>query len=552
MIGQTTRPPKTRSQRVAPEGTDITRSSEHPRATGAVASPHRAATAVGRDVLASGGNALDAAIATNAMLAVVYPHMCGPGGDLFLLYHEARTGTVHCLNGTGPAARLATPAAFAERGLTTVPARGALAVTVPGTVGAWQTSLERFGSRDLAELLAPAIATADDGVAVTPRLAAWIADTRDDLAADPTLRRCFLDGAAEPIGAGATLRQPELARTLRRVARSGARDLYAGEIGEEIVRAVTAAGGLLRPSDLSTYAPEWVTALRRRHAGLDVITTPPNSQGITALLILEQMASADRQPGTAAYVEDFLAAKRHAFALRDRHVTDPAHMDVSADDLLATAVPRAVPAVAPPQGDTIYLCTVDGEGNACSLIQSLYYGFGACFVAGDTGVLMHNRGHYFSLDPRTANVVAPGKRTLHTLMACMALDHGRPRFLFGAMGADGQPQANVQVLHRLIRGESADRAVAAPRVLHGRFTLEDDPETLHVEADYEPATLAKLRGAESSLSIVPPRSERMGHAHAISIGADGRLTAGADPRSDGSAEVLGAALSGRSGGGPSP
>jgi gamma-glutamyltranspeptidase len=458
---------------------------------------------------------------------------------------------VHCINGTGPAPRLATPAAYAERDLDAVPARGALAVTVPGTVGAWQASLERFGSRELAELLAPAIATAEEGVAVTRRLAGWTAETREDLSADPTLRRTFLDDAGEPLGAGATLRQPELARTLRRLAHSGADDLYAGEIGEEIVRAVAAAGGLLRSGDLRTYTPEWVTAVRRRHAGLDVITTPPNSQGITALLMLEHMAHADRQPATAAYVEAFVAAARHAFALRDRFVTDPAHMTVSADDLLANTVPGAVPGVPPPQGDTIYLCTVDAEGNACSLIQSLYYGFGACFVAGDTGILMHNRGHYFSLHPRAANVLAPGKRTLHTLMACMALDDGRPRFLFGAMGADGQPQANVQVLHRLVRGESAGEAVAAPRLLHGRFTLEDDPETLHVEADYAPQTLAMLRETVPSLNVVPPRSERMGHAHAIAIGADGQLTAGADPRSDGSASVLAGGLSRRAGGAPS-
>jgi gamma-glutamyltranspeptidase len=507
---------------------------------GAVASPHWAATAVGHDVLASGGNALDAAIATNAMLGVVYPHMCGVGGDLFLLHHEAATGTVHCLNGTGGAPALATPDAFADRGLDAVPARGPLSVTVPGTVGAWDAALRRFGSRPLADLLEPAIAAARDGVVVTDRLAAWITGARDDLAADPTLRRILLDEGAAPRAGGDVLRQPELAATLQRIARAGAADLYAGELGDRIGHAVRAADGLLRASDLHAYRSEWVAPVATRVGGLDVLTTPPNSQGITALLMLDFMGASDgRRPGSAAYVEDFVAAKRLAFALRDRHVTDPRHMAIAPPDLLAGAVPSAVPAIPPAGGDTVYLCTVDAAGNACSLIQSLYYGFGSCYVAGDTGVLLHNRAHYFSLDHATANVLAPGKRTLHTLMACMALESGRLRHVFGTMGADGQPQTNVQVLHRLLAGESPQAAVAAPRVLHGRFVLEDDPETLHVEADVDAAVQASLGDARPRLNLLPPGSERMGHAHAMTIAPGGRVAVGADPRSDGSTALVG-------------
>ena len=208
------------------------------------------------------------------------------------------------------------------------------------------------------------------------------------------------------------------------------------------------------------------------------------------------------------------------------------------DDLLAGSAPSVQPAAPPLGGDTVYLCTVDAEGNSCSLIQSLYYGFGSCFVAGDTGILLHNRAHYFSLDAGAANVLAPGKRTLHTLMACMALEEGRPRFIFGTMGADGQPQTNVQVLHQLLEGATAEEAVSAPRVLHGRFLLEDDPETLHVEADLEPESLTALHETASRMHVVPPRSERMGHAQAITLGAGGLLTAAADPRSDGSAAVV--------------
>ncbi|MEA2229875.1 MAG: gamma-glutamyltranspeptidase / glutathione hydrolase, partial [Solirubrobacteraceae bacterium] len=275
---------------------------------GAVASPHSAATDAGAEVLAAGGNALDAAIATNAMLAVLYPHMCGLGGDLFLLYHEASTGTVHCLNGTGAAPALATPAAFAERGLDAVPARGPLPVTVPGAVGAWEAAVARFGSPPLADLLAPAIATADAGVPVTERLASWVGEARADLAQDPALRRLFLDDDGAPVAPGTTLRQPAVTETLRRLAHAGAADLYHGELAGAIDAAMRAADGLLRASDLAAYRPDWVAPIRTRHRGLDVVTTPPNSQAVTALLMLDHMAAGNGQePGTARYVEDFVA-----------------------------------------------------------------------------------------------------------------------------------------------------------------------------------------------------------------------------------------------------
>jgi gamma-glutamyltranspeptidase len=244
----------------------------------------------------------------------------------------------------------------------------------------------------------------------------------------------------------------------------------------------------------------------------------------------------------ADYVHAFAASKRAAFSMRDRYVTDPDHMLVSAEQLLREGVmdeDQNQMAAPPVGGDTVYICTADAAGNACSLIQSIYYGFGSAFVAGDTGVLLHNRAHYFSLDGEHPNRLEPGKRTLHTLMACMALDDGRLRFVFGTMGADGQPQTNVQVLLALLAGAHPQRAVAAPRMLHGRFLLEDDPDVLHVEDDLDPATLASLESDLTALNVLPRRSERLGHAHAIAIEPDGGVLAGADPRSDGSAELIG-------------
>jgi gamma-glutamyltranspeptidase len=503
-------------------------------ARGAVATPHHAATRVGADVLAAGGTAVDAIVAANAMLCVVYPHMAGLGGDLFLLHHEAGSGHVACLNGSGPAPALATPEAFAERGLDAVPARGPLSLTVPGAVAAWQAALERHGSRPLAELLAPAVAAAEDGVAVTPRLAARIEAAREDLTGDPVLRR-LVDAA------GGRLRQPELASTLRRLASAGAEDFYRGEIAAGIDRAVAAAQGFLRRADLEGYAPEWGTPVRLRYRGLEVFATAPNSQGITALImlnVLDALGAERMAPGSADHVEAMATAARIAYAARDRHVGDPEFAPVPVGRLLDPVLARdalAAPASVPPPrdvgGDTVYLAAVDARGNACSAIQSLFHAFGSAVVAGDTGILLHNRAHGFRLEPRHPNRLEPGKRPLHTLMASMALEQGRPRFLFGTMGGDAQPQINVAVLERLLRGEAPQEAVSAPRAVLGE-------DALRVEADLGDGVVAELERRGARLDVVPPRDERMGHAHAIALGRGGATGAGADPRSDGAAVLL--------------
>jgi gamma-glutamyltranspeptidase / glutathione hydrolase len=512
----------------------------------AVASPHRVASQVGADVLRAGGNALDAAIATNAMLGVVYPHMCGIGGDLFLLYYSAADGQVYCLNGSGPAPRLASRQAYWDRGLQAVPAHGPLAVTVPGTVGAWDAALTRFGRRSLADLLAPAADAAAGGIDVTEKLAAWIERSTDELANDRAARVRFFDAGGRALRPGATLRQPDLARTLRRLMHDGARELYEGEIAAEIDTAFQHADGFLRRSDLAAYRPQWVDPISTAYRGLEVVTTPPNSQGVTALMMLNALAvlgASEHPPGSAAHVAALVRAKRAAFADRDRYIADPAFVEAPIEELLALDHGRASLASSPPvpttsnAGDTVYVCATDAEGNACSLIQSLYYGFGSCFIPGDTGVLLHNRGHYFILGDEHPNRLEPGKRPLHTLMACLAFDRGRLRWVFGTMGADGQPQINVQVLERLLAGMSPQEAVAAPRVLHGRFTVEDDPDVLSVERGLGSPTIEQLTGWGYNPQVLSDHDERLGHAHAIELHSDGTITAGSDPRSDGAAIV---------------
>jgi len=512
----------------------------------AIATPHVAATDAGAAVLADGGNAVDATVAATAVLGVTYPHMCGIGGDLFLLHYDTSTTSVTCLNASGPAPLLASPRAYFERGFTSVPSRGPLAVTVPGAVDGWAKALARLGSRPISSLLEPAIAAAKGGVPVPPNLARWIVANARDLKQDARLASTFFSGVGTPLSAGDVLRQPALARSLERIADRGASEFYRGTLGVQISEAVEIAGGLLRERDLAEYSASWVPPIATTHRGLDVYTTPPNSQGVTALVMLRLLSSlgAHRmQPGSRDYIAAFVTAKRAAFRLRDRHLGDPAFKctDWQAlldDRSLRREVDPGQPSETdfPPGGDTVYVCTVDSAGNACSAIHSIYYGFGACLVAGETGVLLHNRGHAFSLDHDTPTSLAPGKRPRHTLMASLALSRSGLRYVFGSMGAEGQPQFNVQVLDRLLAGAAPPDAVAAPRILHGRFALEDPPDTLRIEADMGSDVIRSLDQPRDTVEIVPSRSDVMGHAHAIAR-TRGQLTAGADPRSDGSAIV---------------
>jgi gamma-glutamyltranspeptidase len=498
-------------------------------------------------VLADGGTALDAAVAINAMLTVVYPHMCGIGGDLFLLYRDASEGRVWCLNGTGPAPRLATREVYRARGLHEVPARGPLSATVPGAVASWAAALEHFGSRPLAELLEPAARAAEDGVELTARVAGWIEDAAADLAGDPVLRARFLDASGHAPAPGTRLRQPELAAALRRLIDAGAEDLYRGELAHEIDAGMRAAEGLLRAEDLAAFAPEWVEPLRMAHRGVEVVTTPPNSQGVTALMMLNALTVLEAgPPGTAGFVEALVRAKRFAFAERDRHVADPRFAAVPLERLMSVERAREAlsageePAPARSSaGDTVYLCTVDAAGNACSLIESTYYAFGSCFVPGESGVLLQNRGHFFSLEDDDVNRLEPGKRTVHTLMASMAFRDGALQLVFGTMGADGQAQTTVQVLERWLAGAGPQEAVSAARILHGRFAAEDDPEELTVETTMGEDVIAELRRRGLDPRVAAEHEERLGHAHAIELRPDGSLAAGADPRSDGAAIVLG-------------
>jgi gamma-glutamyltranspeptidase/glutathione hydrolase len=519
-----------------------------------VTSPHALASAAGVAALRAGGSAVDAAIATSAVLNVVYPHMTSVGGDAFWLVHDAARGEVRFLNAAGRAPAAATIEAYQARGLAEIPHRGWLSVaTVPALVAGWGTAHAAYGRRPWRELFAPAIEYARDGFPVSARLAGWIARARDVVAAVPETAAMLLP-AGEPPGAGQTLRFPDLARTLEAIAALGPSGFYAGDVAREIVRASRAGGGLVEAADLAAARAAWGSPLVGGYHGVRIYETPPPTQGFAALLLLALVEADDVAAlgwQSADVVHLLVEAKKLAFADRNQYLGDPDFAPVPTDKLLDPAYVRErrrliradraqawdrVPAGSL-EGDTVFLAVVDREGNAVACIQSLYFGFGSGVVAGRSGVVLANRGAYFTLDPAHPNALAPDKQPAHTLIASLAFADERLRWVFGAMGADGQPQIHAQVYSALIDfGLDLQQAVEAPRWLAGRFVLGDARERLSVEARMPAATLAALEARGHLLTRWGPWEELAGHAHGIEVqpGTGTRMGA-ADPRSDGAA-----------------
>jgi len=518
-------------------------------ATAAVATPHYLATLAGTAVLGGGGNAMDAAVAANLVLGVVAPYSCGIGGDCFALVWDGTA--LHGYNGSGRAPAAATPEAVLDRIGTSGPRRGAaqpptmpragpLPITVPGAVDAWFALLDRFGSRPFAALAEPAIAYAAGGFPLTAAGAARIAAGRP---ADPGWGAW--DAVYGRAGPGVRLRQTDLARTLRTVAAEGPDAFYRGDVGAEAAAHVRRIGGLLDRSDLAAHRGEWVEPLEGRYRDLTVAELPPNSQGSAALLALHLLDRAGPLPPDGPERHHrLIEAVATALAERDAHLTDPAHMRlppaVLADPARAERIAaggdhlgRVGGAARGAGGDTAYLCAADASGLCVSLIQSNYNGFGSGVTVPGLGINLHNRGAYFSLDPGHVNVLAPGKRTLHTLMPALARRAGRPWLVFGTMGADGQLQTQVQLLARLV-DDGADPAVAlaAPR-----WVVDPGDFSVAIEDRFPVDVLDGLRRRGHRLVTIGPFDDLMGHAHVIRIDGDG-LTAASDPRCEGLAAGL--------------
>ena len=515
---------------------------------GIVAAPHYLAAEAGLDLIKAGGNAIDAAIAASATLQVVYPFVCGLGGDVFMLIYDAKSGKLYGLNGSGRSAQTATLERYAELGYTTMPVYGIHAVTVPGCASGWNAAMQRFGRLGLAAALAPAISYAEEGFAIGPGLHAALTAGNMRAEMERSWRAHFLpDGTVPPLGA--VMRFPTLARTLRTIASSGVEAFYHGEIAEQIAAFFAKEGGLISRADLAAHQSEWVTPLSVPFAGLDVYELPPNTQGITALQMLGMLDQLPlgTDPLAPETVHLSVEAKKLAFADRAAYLTDAAHMSVDPAALIAPDYlaqhralidpARAQPSFAPGSfsGDTVYLCAADSDGNVVSLIQSNYMGFGSGVVVEDTGIVLQNRGAHFSLNPAAANVLAPAKRTLHTLIPSMALCAGRPAMVFGTMGGDGQPQTHLQVYTAVARfGLNIQQAIEMPRWVHGDFSTVSGDETLLVESRFPSATLATLRQMGHHVQVQDAWSRSMGHANAILFDAsNGVMQGGSDPRAEG-------------------
>lgn len=511
---------------------------------GAVVSDHVLASAAGAAVLRRGGNAVDAAITMAGVLAVVRPHMNGVGGDNFLLIREARSGSVYALNGSGAAGSRATPELFRERGLRSIPESGVLSVSVPGAVRAWEDALRRFGTITLQEALAPAIDYAERGFPVSTRLSLDIAEAARKVAADSSLARTFLVDGKAP-AAGTLLVQRDLAATLRALAGGGADVLYTGALAQRIAAFMERESGLVTAADLARHRSKWQDPISTTYAGKTVLAFPPNSQGL-AFLELLNIAELATPPGAARngaeYIHALSEASGLAYADRDRFLADPDFSPVPVDRLVSKAHARELAARIRPDtvvagrgdqtgavrdgnGDTIYLSVVDRDGNAVSMIQSLYASFGSGRMVPGTGIVLHNRGALFELEDGHPNVVAPGKRPFHTLSPAMALNgDGSLAMTFGTPGGDGQPQTLLQVINNVLHhGMTAQQAVEAAR--WRRYT----GGRLGVEPGIDASVVAALERRGHAVRVQEPSAE-FGGAQMIVRLASGALMTGADPR----------------------
>lgn len=521
---------------------------------GIAVAPHSLASEAALRVLREGGNALEAMIAAAASIAVVYPHMNSIGGDGFWVAGGA-TGTLQGIDASGASAAAASLGAYAQRGIDLalggIPFRGgAAALTVAGTVSGWGAAhamAREWGGRlPLSRLLEDAIWYAEHGIPVTHSQWACTVAKQAELATVAGFAETFLPSGAAP-AAGSLFRQPRLAATLTRIAARGTDEFYRGELAREMAAELNALGSPLTADDLAAHQAKRVEPLQLRIPGATLANMTPPSQGVVSLMILgvmQRLQGWDGDPLGPAFVHAQVEATKQAFAVRDRCVTDPAFMPVTAASLLTDEALDAMAArisasrAAPwgrktDPGDTVWMGAIDGQGRAVSFIQSIYHEFGSGLVLAGSGVNWQNRGCSFSLDPRHVNVLAPGKRPFHTLNPALArLDDGR-LMVYGTMGGDGQPQSQATVFNRITRcGLHPQAAIELPRWLLGR-TWGNTSDSLKLESRFPAATVAALRAMGHDVELLSDWDESVGHAGALIREPNGLLVGGFDPRSNG-------------------
>lgn len=524
---------------------------------GMVATSQPLAVQAGLEMLKRGGNAADAAIVANAVLGVVEPMSCGLGGDLFVLYWDAKTKKLYGLNGSGRSPYALTREVFAKKGLNGIPTEGPLSWSVPGCVAGWDDLRSRFGSRPLGELLAPAIEYAEQGFPVSQIIGTDWRGSASRLSRWEDSARTFLPGGKAP-EVGQVFRNPRLAASLRAIAEKGPEAFYRGPIAEQIVAFSEKNGGYFSLKDFADHKSEWVEPVGVKYRGYDVWELPPNGQGIAALQMLNILEGYDLAAmgrGSAEYLHVLAEAKKLAYADRAQFYADPAFGKLPIEELTSKAyadgrrklirpdraltnVPAGDPKLA--HGDTIYLTVVDKDRNCCSFIQSIYYGFGSQVVPGEVGFAMQNRGALFSLDAKHLNRLEPHKRPFHTIIPAMVTKDDRPWLCFGVMGGDMQPQGHTQIVVNMIDfGLNVQAAGDAARLKHsGSATPEGDRQapgggSVTVESGVSDEAITALRAKGHHIS-----RERGGYGGYQGIFIDwkhGTLHGGTDPRKDGCA-----------------
>jgi len=534
---------------------------------GAVVAPHHLATAAGLAVVRAGGTAVDAAIATNAALAVVKPNACGIGGDAFWLTWDAGSGRQDALNGSGRAGSRADAAFLRSSGLTTMPFRGPLSITVPGAVRSWGDQHRARGRLSRDAILAPAIALARDGFPAWAGFidaVEWTAPVAASLGEAGAGFAVTYRPHGRPWRPGERVRLPALAATLEALARDGFDAHYEGDIGDRQARFLDDIGSSVTRADLVGHTSTPTEPIEIDYRGVRVTSHRPNSSGVVALELVGLLERFEPPPASAfgpggvtdpRWMHLGIEAAKLAMADRDAFVTDPAAngdlvpmlLDPARLDALAAGIDPRRAAAAPVAtvragGGTIYLATVDAEGNAVSLIESNYAGFGSGVVDTATGIHYQNRGSFFSLEPAHPNRLEPGKRTLHTLLPGMLFRDGAPGpwIVAGSMGGDAQPQIHAQFVSAIVDGGvDIATAVAAPRWYVEPETHFAPPVEVRLEPRFGAGVAEALAAMGHPVTLVDPFDSLMGHEHAIELVAggpaddDGSVAAATDPRSAG-------------------
>ncbi|MFT3906859.1 MAG: gamma-glutamyltransferase [Steroidobacteraceae bacterium] len=518
---------------------------------GLASTPHHLASQSALAVLREGGTAIEAAVAAAATIAVVYPHMNSIGGDGFWLIRLPGRDPIG-IDACGRAGHVVSPQRYHEAGFSAIPQRGPWAAnTVAGTVSGWEQALQLSASINtplpLSRLLRDAIDYATEGVPLTHGCSELLALKQTELASQPGFAAVFLDREGKSLPVGHTLRQPQLAQTLRTLANAGLASFYHGEVADALSQDLAACGALIDRQDLAAHAAQIVSPLVTEISAGRLYNLPPPTQGVASLMILALFERLGvREAESFAHLHGLIECTKRAFAFRDAEVGDPRFMRVDAQQALddagqldtwADAVDRtrATPWPWPAQpGDTVWLGCTDSSGCTVSLIQSTYFEFGSGVVLPATGVTWQNRGCSFRLAEEGCNALQPGRQPFHTLNPAMAQLRDGRWMGYGTMGGEGQPQTQAAIFTRYaLFGQELQQAVSAPRWLLGR-TWGEASSNLKIEGDFDAGLIDELRAAGHELQVIEPFSHLMGHAGAVVQCADGTLEGASDPRSDGS------------------